>query len=420
MATPSISHRSKDISVSLNFSEFYFLCDQLKVLEGHVLQTIIGSESHYLLGFYNKGEMNYLNISLAKQNPFFWLSEGMPALSFSKKNTPVLLFLKKHFLGKKCCQIVQEREWGRVLRVHFSNQKEVNYHIELQLIPHAPNILVFAGDKKISWSKPRPLAILNEEEQEGKEIRSLEEIGADLFRKTSMKPSTQKLSTQDIQKKEVARLEKLINKLQSDKEKLLKAKDEVEKQISQMYQSEKMFGESLNQAFKNKKNLERKIEGLEERCHQLQMEITSWENELSENFLFWKKTKERGKLSEALKAKDIRTKTYGVAGGHTLLVGKSAKDNLKLLREAKSWDYWFHIKDRPGSFGILKRQRNEEIGLEVLKKVAGDFLRYSLKSESLEVYEVLVAEVRYVRPIKGDKLGRVNYSHEKVLRLSQS
>ena len=34
-----------------------------------------------------------------------------------------------------------------------------------------------------------------------------------------------------------------------------------------------------------------------------------------------------------------------------------------------------------------------------------------------ETYDLLIVECRYVRPIKGDKNGRVHYTNDRVLRL---
>ena len=102
-----------------------------------------------------------------------------------------------------------------------------------------------------------------------------------------------------------------------------------------------------------------------------------------------------------------------------VFVGKNAQENLNILRFAQSWDYWMHIKDYPGAHGIVRRPRNYEITDEELKTVARFIASKSRKSAHFlgpnDMFEVLIAECRYVRPIKGDKLGRVNYSNERVL-----
>ena len=46
--------------------------------------------------------------------------------------------------------------------------------------------------------------------------------------------------------------------------------------------------------------------------------------------------------------------------------------------------------------------------------------QFGLRAEDLrgQMFDILVAECRHVRPIKGDKVGRVNYTNERVLRVS--
>jgi predicted ribosome quality control (RQC) complex YloA/Tae2 family protein len=100
-------------------------------------------------------------------------------------------------------------------------------------------------------------------------------------------------------------------------------------------------------------------------------------------------------------------------------VGRSAKDNLSLLRAAKPWDIWLHVKDVPGCYGLLRRNKNQEIPEALLQEAARKVVDFSLKAKRTlregERFEVLVAECRYVRPIKGDHIGRVRYSNERVL-----
>ena len=106
----------------------------------------------------------------------------------------------------------------------------------------------------------------------------------------------------------------------------------------------------------------------------------------------------------------------------TLYVGKSAKENLSLLRQAQPFDYWLHIKDEPGAHGILRRPRGVEPTPSQFQLAARWVLFYSLKQKraqevSGQSFDVLLAQCRYVRPIKGDRLGRVQHTHAEVIRV---
>ena len=102
-------------------------------------------------------------------------------------------------------------------------------------------------------------------------------------------------------------------------------------------------------------------------------------------------------------------------------VGKSAADNLAILRRAQPFDYWLHLRERPGSHAILRRTRGRtvsdaeliEAGRWVIEQSTGQRVR-ELKGER---FDLLIVECRFVRPIKGDRLGRVNYSNDRVIHI---
>jgi predicted ribosome quality control (RQC) complex YloA/Tae2 family protein len=101
------------------------------------------------------------------------------------------------------------------------------------------------------------------------------------------------------------------------------------------------------------------------------------------------------------------------------VAGRNATDNLKLLRKARAWDYWLHLQDRPGAHVILFRNKSTNVSDATLRQVIEWFVRLQLGAKFAkhagEKMKFLVAECRHVRPIKGDKLGRVHYQDERVL-----
>jgi hypothetical protein len=131
---------------------------------------------------------------------------------------------------------------------------------------------------------------------------------------------------------------------------------------------------------------------------------------------------------EPEKAPPRRLKDLG-AEGRTLhlssdlmvVAGKSAADNLKLLRKARGWDLWLHLRDYPGAHAILFRNKSASVSDALLHQAAAWLVRRHLGGKpgrhAGARFDVVIAECRHVRPIKGDRLGRVTYRDERVLIL---
>ncbi len=93
--------------------------------------------------------------------------------------------------------------------------------------------------------------------------------------------------------------------------------------------------------------------------------------------------------------------------GLTVLVGRSAADNDRLLREASSTDLWLHAKGVAGSHVIVRRGGRREIPPSVVHEAARLAAAHS-RARSERRVEVLVAEARHVRKPKGAAPGLVN------------
>ena len=111
-------------------------------------------------------------------------------------------------------------------------------------------------------------------------------------------------------------------------------------------------------------------------------------------------------------------RTLHLAENMYVVAGKSARDNMDLLRKAHALDMWLHVKDQPSAHAILFRPKGAKISDEMLRKASQWLLKMSLgakyKNHVGEKFEILSVECRFVNPIKGDRMGRVNYRNEKV------
>ena len=93
--------------------------------------------------------------------------------------------------------------------------------------------------------------------------------------------------------------------------------------------------------------------------------------------------------------------------GFAVLIGRNARDNDRLLREAAPNDLWLHAKGFAGSHVIIKRGGRNEIPDAVVRRAARLAAEHSKASGERHV-EVVVAEAKHVRKPKGAPPGLAN------------
>jgi predicted ribosome quality control (RQC) complex YloA/Tae2 family protein len=101
--------------------------------------------------------------------------------------------------------------------------------------------------------------------------------------------------------------------------------------------------------------------------------------------------------------------------GFTIWVGKSAKDNDKMLRDfVHKDDIWLHARQAAGSHVVIRLKGMPVLPQQVLERAAGLAAFYSkLKSDTLA--PVIYTESKYVRKVKGSAPGSVIVDKEKVI-----
>ena len=177
------------------------------------------------------------------------------------------------------------------------------------------------------------------------------------------------------------------------------------------------FDESVSKnmqaCFEKAKNAKSKIKGALERKAVVEAEIKALNN-LTE-IQFEKELKRMADKKNQAPARAIEGRFRKLLLNDqnvTCYMGKSAQDNLDLLRKAKAWDYWMHLKDYPSAHAVIHRQKDQVVSDQDLIKCAGWLVKEGLNQKKTQMggrFAVVMAECRHVRPIKGDKLGRVTY-----------
>lgn len=414
---------------SMSLEELQDHIQELNSIAGAQLQEIETHPKGLAFAFYKKGRIWWI-LDLTIQQPMsLVLFEETP---WKKKSgpKPVALFLNSHakntFLTKAEILLGQ----GRVISVELaSNSKKIT--VEVHLIPKAVNVIVQDGDKKIAWAKPRdlgtaPVMVGSHRELTDLKFEWLNEQASKNKNQNSEVPLKKEAALHQaelaLEKKRKA-LMSMTDQLQADHGQLWQQLGEILKstEIQQLDPQWKSFvGEDsdrirlMQKCFEKAKQFEKKKQGTKDRIEILTKEIVQLEKSIATgNFPAQKSGQVRHQLKDA-KAEG-RTKSFD---GFTASKGKSAADNLALLRSAKAWDLWVHLRDYPSSHLIIAIDKGKKVPDAVVMQAALWLAESSVKSKgnvSGMKLDVVVSECRFVRPIKGDKIGRVHYQNEKVL-----
>ncbi|MCE3009720.1 MAG: hypothetical protein LW875_03810 [Proteobacteria bacterium] len=394
---------------------------------GSQLQKVWTFDQGVVLELYRE-QSHWVVIDLRQQLPFLlWLSEE-PRLHEVKK--PVALFLNSHAKNLRVCDIRIVSEKGRVLQISFGSGDR-QCLLEAILIPRAGNLKVEKGEKSIWWEKPTELSISPLQQsfdlRENLDFENLFEEFQNLYWRK--KPSGERGDPRpkDLEKKRNALVRLQTQNLEKDISRylemgeLLKYEATVPEVLKDLWRQGLSVSENRERAFAQAKDLRLKLKGQTQRQLQLQAEIEKIERDLQENPIP-KTVQLPSKTKGLLEKAEAKGRKKVLASGLVAVMGKSAADNLSILRRAQAWDLWIHLKDFPSAYAVLSRNRNQNVSqgeiLEVARWLVQEF--ESKKQKSFGKLDVLVAECRHVKPIKGDKIGRVTYHNAQVYTLASN
>lgn len=449
---------------ALNLIEFKDIVEMLRSLIGARLQKVYSGPKDLVLELYIQGRERWIWVDLAATRPFVTVLNERPHY-LPKIKKPTSLFLHAHALNRSLAKVDWMEGAGRVLRLVFGNEiASGNCELEVRLFPHGQNVGVSCGDKKIWWSKPKNLVISDSEEAAvDQNKRGHSEIRAawvedrpDLFIRYSRRDSA--LADKTLLKQqqpliqganqievnlEIEKRRKIVAKIRLEIENKLEAPWaqlgewlKVHQNLSvptewvKFIDQEKTLAENIGRCFKKAKETQVKLLGTQERLTQIVGEIRELESGNLGNFLEVKNRFLNGKGNSNSNSnrnikesgsERIRVRKRQIGNRWLAYVGRSARDNLSLLRKARAWDLWLHLRDFPGSFCIVHRNK-EEVVTDVFLKEAAQWMAqetFGAKASERkgEKLAVAVAECRYVRPIKGDTLGRVTYKNARHLEI---
>jgi len=394
-------------------------------LKGARLQEVWTDGQRVIFEFYLR-QNYYLVADLHPQSPHVVFLPEPPAMS--KKPKPVTLFLQSHARNLYVQNFSTKAESGRVLFLELGSQDQI-CRIEFRLIPKAVNLIVESSGKVISWERPRSLPESKVETNEraivvtSDWVTQYAEEWQGGGKKNSLQSQSQLLDDpvrkieSEIRKKESA-IQKIQTELEKNQEhqyqklgEILKYSSEIPEELKPYYDAQKTVAENRERAFQKAKDLVRKRQGSIERQNILKKEITALREKIEKKDF----TTKASTANEVLKKSDSQARKRTLSSGFEAVIGKTWKDNLAILRQARAWDYWVHLKDYPSAHAILFRNKNEDIPDSAFEELTMWIIQESLgKKRALQdlKFDVVAAECRFVRPVKGAQ-GLVTYQNQK-------
>ena len=389
--------------------------------------------------------MIYLVFDLDRPFPFLGIFTENPWPK-QKKTKPAALFLNSHAKNSLFLSAEIGAELGRVVTIKIGSGAEA-VSLEFRLIPKQANLIVKSGKKSISWYPVKELATNDPSftVPASDDVRSISNMmGLWLQRRGAGAKSAENLP-----KTSQSPFEKWLRGREKDLEKKQKAVTAIESQIKQYrleewaeageylkthglknikpefsvyIDFEKKLSANIERCFEKTKAVKRKVAGSEERLTVLRREIRFLADMSEEAFAAALASREAQKSKVPVRKVEGRLrKTHIPGSGITAYMGKSASDNMDLLRNSKPHDLWLHLKDYPSSHAIIHRQKNQSLSDSDLKTICSWFVQEGLTEKQTQLggkFSVVVVECRHVKALKGDKIGRVTYHNAREVLIA--
>lgn len=405
----------------MTFAELDLAIEDLKEFVGARIDEIIYSNNRlYLVLNFHKQQIILIADVAGRKPALLYTTEHYQLPK--KQVKPLLLFLNANFKGLIFEGALRHKEYGRWVTLSFGGREKAE--LDLHLFPQARNIIARIGDSqlslnkvgetnkiadKVSFQQPRPMKQIFTEWKEmmvsGK-VAAPADPGAKALAKKIQGLAGMRTKLEELQK---APWRAVGDWLSTHRE-----FDGLPKEFLPHVDIKADVQDNIDVLFTKAKQAKAKAASIEERIVELSREIEKLQKSPA-----GPAGKKAAVASPLVNAKG-RTKVF--PDGITAYVGKSAADNLKILRQAKAWYLWVHVKDMPSSHGVIAMGKNAKVPDSVLRQTALWVLKESLTPKQWKDWQGLkcqfiCCECRHVTPIKGDKLGRVHYKNERVMTL---
>jgi len=433
---------------ALSSSEVVGVATDLQELNGAQLQECVQTLSELGLGFYHERRMFWLWFDLNPLRPMVVRFFDKPP-SRKKVARPFTLFMRSHFLGRRLEAVRADVLRGRILILTFHRAADEDEagpcELEVRLFPHGQNIIATSGKKSVAEYKPKEIPESQSAFTSSAVSRSWHEIEVLWLEQQKSYQQSKSQTQMQVGVSEVARNERDWQRAIDKKEKAIARMREelIEKTSSlpsaagewlKMHRSldvpleyqhliepKRSVSWNIEECFQRAKDGARKAEGARARIQVVESELADLKQKGPSGLQTARSKEKISRAKNLLGRADARGRKRRLADDLDVYIGKSAADNLALLRKAQPFDYWLHLREQPGSHAIIRRTRTRIVSdaefLEAGKWVVEQSTSKRAAELKGERFDLLIVECRFVRPIKGDKLGRVNYSNDRLLSL---
>lgn len=422
-----------------------YLSDEL---DDSQLQEVISTQDGLVLLFYRFTKTPrslYIVLDLDGRAPFLGFFEDNPWKKL-KKTKPVGLFLSAHAKNKKCTGLELVENLGRVVRFKLGEGHDF-CEVEFRIIPKSPNLIVTAAGKTISWAPIRELGVhepggqaLSEEEvrgvpfmmQQWSRMRGLgggPRVGAVPAESPYEKWKKSQKKAAEKKQKAIAAVLEQIEQYESDV--WVKVGEHIKQHGLKKMPPEWLScidpkisaSQNMQRCFERAKSYKVKARGAKERISVLEDEIRCLTDDSEERFQkHLKELAEKSNKKNANRPVGGRLrKKYIPESDITAYMGKSAADNMDLLRRSKPHDLWIHLKDYPSAHAIIHLNKNQKAPDSAVVSIGQWLLREGVQEKYVKSggkFSVMVVECRHVKAVKGDKLGRVTYHNGREILIA--
>lgn len=421
----------------MNIPEIDLSLSEIQTYLGAKVQAVHFVQQALILELYHFGQgmgqkLHLIMYAKAPNSAIFITSDVSKRVKSEQK--PIYLFAKAHLLGATLSEITRDENFGRVVNLEF-NTKDETIRVTQNLVPMAWNLQILVGNKEVSLNKPKEVpkfqgAFNSEKTVDPDQLESQKNKILGLI--FAQQKKTLKIPSKEQGIKKLEKLKtNLLNDLETKKnldhlefaELLIKDPKQASLQFPQFYDAQKNIYVLQKEFFdKHKRNIE-KIKRVEERLEEVELDIQGLKAMSDKEWESQQLNKQKLQLKSHITSKKPAIEARKLELGHDFVayLGKSAKHNTELLRRAKPWHYWMHIKDHASAYVIIHCQKNKKISFSEVEKTLKWWASLSGAQNSYfqeqSKCSVLVTQCRYVRPVKGDKLGRVTYAHEQVFTI---
>ena len=450
---------------SMTVEEVHEVARELQTWVGSQFQEVMidgvkGEEPRSLrLGFFWTGGVRWIVFDYRIQAPLLVLFDGqdgvpmVPPKTAGKIRRPIELFLRSKHVGRRLREVRFRADEGRAIDLVLDpNEDGLEVAIELKVYPHGRNARAVSGSQAITEFKPLEMRVQSFTEAP-REARTSAQLAKEWLR--FVKPSATNLvqtgaaATSQVQRSPLdVKIEKRGKALKKVQEEILSKEQSPARSIGEwikenqsldvprdwpaawkdLVDSSKSLAANIEKLFSLAKSQTRKLDGTRERARELEKEIEALEKKRSRGEINEDRRDDgvrdggNAGLKDLFVAAEARGRKFQLSDDLIVYLGKNAAENLAILRKAQPFDYWLHLKDRPSAHAILRRPRGRNItDLEFIR--AGTYVaEQTMKRRAIELkgesFDLLIVECRFVRPIKGDRMGRVHYTNDRVLRLT--